>query len=44
MAVLERVVRLLNVSFDMGVVPTDWRGVCIVILCNGKGGKCECSN
>ena len=29
---LERLVRLLNVSFDMGVVPMDWRGVCVVPL------------
>ena len=28
-AVLEWLVRLLNVSFDMGVVPMDWRGACI---------------
>ena len=26
MAVLEWLVRLLNLSFDMGVVPMDWRG------------------
>ena len=26
MAVLEWFVRVLNVSFDMGVVPMDWRG------------------
>ena len=36
--------RLLNVSFDMGVVPMDWRGACIVPLYKGKGDKCECSN
>ena len=28
MAVLEWLVRLLNSSFDMGVVPMDWRGAC----------------
>ena len=28
MAVLEWLVRLLNLSFDMGVVPMDWRGAC----------------
>ena len=28
MAVLEWLVRLFNVNFDMGVVPMDWRGVC----------------
>ena len=32
MAVLEWLVRLLNLSFDMGVVPMDWRGACIVPL------------
>ena len=32
MAVLEWLVRLLNLSFDMGVVPVDWRGACIVHL------------
>ena len=36
MAVLERLVRLLNLSFDMGVVPMEWRGACIVPLYNGK--------
>ena len=29
MAVLEWLVRLLNFSFDMWVVPMDWRGACI---------------
>ena len=29
---------------DMGVVPMDWRGACIVPLYKGKGDKCECSN
>ena len=33
------IVRLLNLSFDMGVVPMDWRGACIVLLYKGKGGK-----
>ena len=37
MAVLEWLVRLLNASFDMGVVPMDWRGACIVLLYKGKG-------
>ena len=40
MAVLEWLVRLLNLSFDMGVVPMDWRGACIVPLYKGKGDKC----
>ena len=44
MAVLEFLVRLLNLSFDIGVVPMDWRGACIVPLYKGKGDKCECSN
>ena len=41
MAVLEWLVRLLNLCFDMGVVPMDWRGACIVNLYKGKGDKCE---
>ena len=44
MAVLEWLVRLLNLSFDMGVVPMDWHGASIVLLYKGKGDKCECSN
>ena len=36
MAVLEWLVRLLNSSFDMGVVPIDWRGACIVPLYKGR--------
>ena len=32
MAVLEWLVRLLNLSFDMGVVSMDWCGACIVPL------------
>ena len=44
MAVLEWLVRLLNLSFDMRVVPMDWRGACIVPLYKGKGDKCECSH
>ena len=43
MAVLEWLVRLLNVRFDMGVEPIDWRGACIVPLYKRKGDKCECS-
>ena len=30
MSVLEWLVRLLNLILDMGVVPMDWRGACIV--------------
>ena len=44
MAVLDWLVRLLNLSFDMGVVPMDWCGACIVSLYKCKGDKCECSN
>ena len=44
MAVLEWLVRLLNLIFDMGVVPMDWHGACIVPLHKGKGDKCECTN
>ena len=44
MAVSEWLVGLLNISFDMGVVPMDWSGACIVLLYKGKGDKCECSN
>ena len=44
MAVLEWLVKLINLSFDMGVVPMDWRGACIVPLYKEKGDKCECSN
>ena len=43
MSVLEWLVRLLNLSFDMGVVPMDWRCACIVLLYKEKGEKCECS-
>ena len=39
---LEWLVRLLNVSFDMGIVPMGWRGACIVPLYKVKGDKCEC--
>ena len=41
--VLEWVVTLLNVIFDKGVVPMDWRGACILPLYKGKGDNCECS-
>ena len=44
MAVLEWLVRLLNLNFDMWVVPMDWRGACIASLYKGKGDKCECTN
>ena len=36
--------RLLNVCFDVRVVPIDWRGTCIVPLYKGKGDTYECSN
>ena len=35
-AVLEWLVRQLNLSFDMGVVPVDWHGA--------WGDRCECGN
>ena len=41
---MEWLVRLLNLSFDMGVVPMAWHGPCIVPLYKGNGDKCECSN
>ena len=41
---MEWLVRLLNLSFDTGVVPMDRGGACIVPLYKGKGDKCECSN
>ena len=37
MAILEWLVRLLNLSFNMGVVPMDWHGAFIVPLYKGKG-------
>ena len=39
-----RLVRLLNVYFDMGVVPMNWPCGCIVTLYKGKSDKYECSN
>ena len=44
MAVSEWLVRLLNASFDMGVVPKDWHGACIAPLYKEKSDKCECTN
>ena len=44
MTLLEWLVRLLNISFDMGVIPTDWHGACIVLLYKGKADICERSN
>ena len=35
--------KLLNVCFDVGIVPIDWRGACIVPLYKGKGDKYECN-
>ena len=32
---------LLNVSFEMGVAPIDWRDACIMPLYKGKSDKCE---
>ena len=36
MAVLEWLVRLLNVGFYVRVLPVDWHGACIVPLYEGK--------
>ena len=36
MAVLEWLVRLLNLSFHLRVVPMEWRGACIVPLYKGR--------
>ena len=44
MAVLEWLVKRLNVSFDMEIVPMDWRGACIVSMYKRGGDKYECSN
>ena len=44
MAVFVWLVRLLNLNFDMGVVPMDCRGACIMPLYKGKGDKYERSN
>ena len=44
MEVWERLVRLINLCFNSGVVPMDWRCACIVPLNGRKGVKCECSN
>ena len=43
-AVLEWLVRLLNVCFDVGIAHMDWRGACIVLLYKGKGDKYESSH
>ena len=44
MAVLELLVKLLNLSFDMWVEPMDGYCARIVPLYKGKSDKCECSN
>ena len=41
---VEWLVRLINLSFDMGIVPMNWCGACIVSLYKRKGDECECSN
>ncbi len=38
-AVVEWLVRLMNVRFREGRVPSDWRDACIVPLYKGKGEK-----
>ena len=37
MAVLEWLVKLLNLSFDKGAVPMDWRGACVMLQYKWKG-------
>ena len=44
MAVLECLVRLLKVSFYIGIVAMDWRFACLVPLYKWKGDKYECGN
>ena len=44
MALLECPVKLLNLSFYMGVVPMDCLCASIVLLYRGEGDKYECSN
>ena len=41
---LEWPIRLLNINFDLEVVPMDRRGACKVPLYKEKSDKCECSN
>ena len=43
-AVIEWLVRLLNVCFVAGRVPVDWCSACVVPLYKGKGDRCECGN
>ena len=44
MAVLERLVRRFNEFIDVGAIPRDWRGPCIVPLYNGKRNKYQRGN
>ena len=41
---LEWLVRLLSASFDVAVVPMDWRGACIVPLYKENGDNYDCIN
>ena len=43
-AIIEWLVRILNVCFDESLVPEDWCSACIVPLYKGKGDRYECSN
>ena len=43
-AMVDWLVRLLNVCFREGRVPSDWRSACVVPLYKGKGDKYECSS
>ena len=42
--VIAWLVRLLNVCFERGEVPENWRGACVVPLYKGKGDRLVCSN
>ena len=43
-ALVEWLVRLLNVCFVAAMVPLDWRSACVVPLYKGKGDKHECNS
>ena len=43
-AIMESLVRLLDVYFGEGSVPIDWRSACVVPLYKGKGDKFKCGS
>lgn len=43
-AMIEWLVRLLNLCFEKGRVPVEWKDACIVPLYKGKGDRAECGN